>query len=319
MSSRARLIGVCLLVLSPSFSLARAQAPTRLSLSVDDCAEAPLALDALRERIALELAPIDVVTDRAALDVRIEVPCGSPQVVVTIEDTAREVALRRRADLGDAEGTGRVWALALVVADLVRWVSRSSPPDPAAAPATVIEAPATPEPPLAIPARPLWSSTLGVGAATRLYTGTPTLLSGLELVLTHRWLRIAIAAMGTEIPTELGPIGTGLFVLELAARPLTVTEGPFMLGLRVAAAGGPLYASGRPARDAVRNDDAVAVVVGGALALDGHWLVDSQLGIEASLSLGFDYGADLESGATLIATTFGLRVGLAITASVPLN
>jgi hypothetical protein len=97
-----------------------ASAPTNVAQStappiqVEGC---PERLDArgLRARVALELSS----RPRPGLVVGVHVGCDSREARVTVLDRGRPVT-ESRVDLGEATGVARAWALAIVVADLVR-------------------------------------------------------------------------------------------------------------------------------------------------------------------------------------------------------
>ncbi|HJL17720.1 MAG TPA: hypothetical protein RMH99_18795 [Sandaracinaceae bacterium LLY-WYZ-13_1] len=109
--------GLALAVLLPGLATAQ-RGPLRVEVA--PCPEASFDAAALRERLALELGAHD-----APLHVRVEPRCGTEEVQVTV--TRGDAARRRRVDLTGAEGTGRVWALAHLVTDLVAHLDDPAP------------------------------------------------------------------------------------------------------------------------------------------------------------------------------------------------
>lgn len=295
---------------------AEAEERAAVSVSIEDCAERPMDGAELAARIAIELAvdPRDVVLDGApsATQVRVLASCESGNVDLHVRH--RGHVLTRGADLGDTAGVGRVWALALLVSELVRHARAQSEaeagPHPRGAPqATDDEQPYRSGSRFAIASR----VRLGVGALGRLYVEIPTAAAGLELALAYEWLRVAIAALATEAGSALGAITLGAILAEVALRPLRWTDGAIEVAGEVSASAGVAYAVGRPSAPGVRGSEAIDAVVGAALAGRLGGRVAPQTLVEVALSLGYDLlGPTYESSEQPLATLRGLRVGMAL-------
>ena len=272
---------------------------TRIHIQV--CDADAIDVGALQERIALELAtdPRELAPDDAPLEVRVTIECAFRGASVLLRSARGERF--QRVDLGEAVGMGRTWALALVVADLVRSTARTEPRE---------EEDSSPP-----PRRALTDSVLGAGPRARLYFDHLTLLAGLELTLSHDWFRVSIAGLGTEVAAgELGRISASLWLLELAARPLTAIVGDVLIGAELAVTGGLVHGAGRPAGDDVDARDAIELVLGASIALRARWAFDASVASELALSAGYDLlGAALEAGIEPVATIHGARVELSLT------
>lgn len=300
-----------------------AQVAPVVCVQIDACDRSPLEMEALRSRIALELSlrsgEVGTGSCGADTEVRVSSPCdGSASVEVVT--AGRSIA--RSIDLGEAAGLAWVWALALLVADVVR--SAETPPPPrahvrASSPARddeIVYGVAEPGP----SERPrVNASALGVGASARVYLEVPTFLPGIEIAIAHDWLRVAVSAMATGVSTDLGSIALGMASLEVGVRPLAWWNESVSIVGELSASGGIAYGAGQPARATVSAHDAVQAVIGGSVAARVRWLVDRALVVELAITLGYDaLGALLTVGGEGVASLHGARAGLSMAFLLPL-
>jgi hypothetical protein len=311
-----------------------AAAPTRVRLELRPCDTSPIELEALRRRIALELAvSVEeiVLEGEAAVAVRVEPSCDSTEVEVSIRlGGGPERSLH--VDLGGSVGEGRVWTLALLISEQVRDLrveliedvqvevsSLAASTAPTASSSRGAERPPHAAGVLAVPIEhdalqePV-HTLLSIGLAARATFDVVTIVSGLELAIDHDWLRVAIVGQGTDVPSNtLGSIETALFTLEIGARPVTYRDGAFALAPELALSGGLTYARGRPSRTSVVAADAFSGVLGASIGVRLRWRPEPGPGFDVAAALGYDLlGPDLRAGADVTARLNGLRASLSI-------
>jgi len=149
--------------------------------------------------------------------------------------------------------------------------------------------------------------------------GTPTLLAGLSIHLSHAWLRFSLSGLGTEVPTALGGMALGLWRLGAYVRPLHWMQNNMSVRGEVGVAGGVGFASGRPSMEGELRGETVLASLSARAVVSMCLKVATDVLLEVALGLDFDFlGAELRSGSETVATTYGPSIGLRIGAALPL-
>lgn len=287
-----------------------------MALSLADCEFAPFDRPDLAARVALELElpPTAVTLDTAppgALTIRIDAPCASREVTLVAGRAERELA-RRTADLGETAARARAWALALVVAELVRDAQRLPASAPAPARRRPVRQAADDESPFRpTPGRGAWS-TLGAGLEASVYLQQLTLAPGVRAGASYDWLRVTLGGFAMAASTALGSITYGGAILTIGGRAALFEGAIGRLGAGAMLSGGLVYASGDPSDPAVEAQSAFAGLGGAGGAMWAEWPIGDHLVVDAELAAGYDAGPSFDAGGEVIAALRGIRVGIAL-------
>lgn len=343
----AVLIGACGLgLLAP---LPARAARVGLTVEATPCASPGVDLDALAERIRIELTTrgegieVGPAADGDAVAVHVREGCPDTRIVVTFPE--REVSIERTVELGEPRGAARRWALALLIVDLIRTpppavdVTTAAPveargnalaePTPNATvdasapePSRPERPPPEPDPPPPEPERGHidLTTTLRLQLQSRTYLLTTTPLVGASLGVAHAWFRIDATGLGTEMGADNGNLALGAFLLDIAVRPLVHREPSWRLALELVVCGGAGYADARPDRGvAAVGGEVWFPLFGGAVAGRLDWIIDPQFALTLDARVGFDLlGSELLLGSVPVATTWGPWIGVGLGGTLPL-
>ncbi len=290
-----------------------------LPIEIAGCATEAFDADELRRRVALELGD----GSREGVAIEVELACGSGEARVSVIEAAERTI--RVVDLGDAEGTARVWALAIVIADFARRPSDPAPPSTSVelrsarlgAPHIADDelASRAPDAPRAQP-----STWLAVGLDGRLtFDGTSAVGSAM-VALRYDWFRVAITAGGTHRGSALGQIAALSLMADVSARITAHADPSLALAAELFAHGGVVYGIGVAASPAIAAHDAVSAVLGAGVGVRASILPGAPIGVEIGLRVGYDVlGANLVAGSETLVRLYGLFGSLDVAITLPID